>query len=280
MDRNKKKTAHSRVTELPFSNSQQTKIWFKDEIGNDNASISLASEARANAMNTRRSRANSESKGSVSRAGGAKLPSISSGTADGNMKHYLDETSKWRQLRKAFNMPELRYEFLSHMQGSMSSTVQSGKFLDKLNNFVKNLEDNQDFENRSNLSFLMRTRFQPTYQLGPFIPFRTSHVHDLMKIVLDNTVDNLTNDTSPLKSESSIKPVMEHLTTTIKSRVKAESDKRYKIVVFSTICELKHQDMIVASKCLWNLETDRSVSIKETFRNYVITVQLYAIYKD
>ena len=192
-----------------------------------------------------------------------------SSSSDTYKNTYLDETFKWRKLRKQFKLPELKYEYLTHMHGSLASNVKSTKFLDVVNSYLSFV--GQDSANLP--------RFEPTYRVEPIVKFNPSLTEDLMRSVLQNFVESML-EPDTLKSNSSAKAIIEHLTTTIKNRIKPVCDKRYRLVVFTTICELKHQDFIVASKCLWNSETDHSVFIKDTFRNYVILVNLYAIYKE
>jgi hypothetical protein len=202
-----------------------------------------------------------------------KVNSVVTNSSDLQMSKYLDQTSQWRDLRKKLNLPELKYEYLTYMHGSLSSQVNSIRFLTTLNQILSSKYATEIGGDE------LGPRYEPTYQLTPHEDFKYSKIEFTMKNVLRNFVENML-EPETLLSKSSTKAVIEHLTTTIKNCVKPLVDKRYKLVVYTAICQLAQQDLFVASTCLWDSQNDRCVSIRDTFKNHVIIVNFYAVYKE
>ncbi len=83
-----------------------------------------------------------------------------------------------------------------------------------------------------------------------------------------------------MNSKGNIKVLVDHLSTSIKNRVKPIIDPRYKLVVHTTISEQKHQGLLIASKCIWDITNDICITFRETYQNYAIVINLYAIYHE
>lgn len=177
---------------------------------------------------------------------------------------YMNETAPWRLVRENMTLPALppkndRFSYNS------SQMYDAYVVLKKIQTGVKDDSTIIDYE--------------PTYRLEPVKKLDRNKAQMIMQNVVRNISQNmLTIET--MKSESSLKASIDHLITTIKSQVKLIADKRYKLIVNATICEQKYQGIMIASKCLWDSENDISITVKQNFKNYVIVVSLYAIYKE
>ncbi len=123
------------------------------------------------------------------------------------------------------------------------------------------------------------TQFEPTYQMEPKIKVNQIKAEQIIRNVLNNFIEHIFNS-EMMSSESSIKTGLSHLSTTIKSRIKAIADERHKIIVNTTISEQKNQGIIIATKSLWDPENDFSISIQENHKNYVFLVNLFIIYHE
>ena len=141
-----------------------------------------------------------------------------------------------------------------------------------LNEFKKETEVGDDKE-------ISVKTIEPTYRMEPVKKFDRATAEKIIHEVLNNFIENLFS-TEMMSSSSSVKSCIEHLTTTIKSRMKTIADQRYKIIVNTTISEQKYQGLIIASKCLWDTENDISINIKETYKNYVFLINLYLVYHE
>ena len=119
------------------------------------------------------------------------------------------------------------------------------------------------------------TQFEPTYQMEPKIKINQIKAEQ----ILSNFIEHIFSS-EMMSSESSIKTGLSHLSTTIKSRIKAIADERHKIIVNTTISEQKNQGIIIATKSLWDPENDFSITIQENHKNYVFLVNLFIIYHE
>lgn len=124
-------------------------------------------------------------------------------------------------------------------------------------------------------------QYEPTYQLGPKQCFNRNEAENIIQNILSSFVRDLdSSSSSPAKTMESICKSSADLTTLINSRVKHFADKRYKIVVYKIVIDREYQGVTVATKCLWNADTDVCISVREDFKNYSIIVNLYADYHE
>lgn len=176
---------------------------------------------------------------------------------DPYFNQYLKETSQWRNLRKRINLPELTHQKIS-----------------------KNRKNIWDLKKLKDIEIQLNSvRYEPTYQLEPYVKFDSCKAEQIMQDVLQNFIENIL-EPETMNSKSSVKSSIEHLTTSVKSRVKLIADKRYKLVVNTCVFEKCHQGVLVGSKCLWDAQNDVCVSVNQTYRNYVFVINLYAVYHE
>jgi hypothetical protein len=174
---------------------------------------------------------------------------------------YMKDTSKWRLIRTNIGLPSLRNQSVFKRLSGIDLVMKFKK--------DKNETLSEDF----------RPTYEPTYRLQPVLKFDRAKAEDIISKVLATFLCNMFNSTL-MSSETGVKSFIEHLSTTIKTKVKAVTDQRYKIIVNCTIAEQKYQGFIAASKCLWDTENDICVSVRETHNNYVFLVNLFAIYQE
>mmetsp|Transcript_16133 Transcript_16133/g.16265 ORF Transcript_16133/g.16265 Transcript_16133/m.16265 type:complete len:133 (+) Transcript_16133:141-539(+) len=55
---------------------------------------------------------------------------------------------------------------------------------------------------------------------------------------------------------------------------------RYKVIVQTTIGQMKDQGVRVASRCLWDIQTDNYASISYTNQSLFCSVLIFALYTD
>eukprot|EP00499_Haloplacidia_sp_CaronLabIsolate_P002622 CAMPEP_0196782018 /NCGR_PEP_ID=MMETSP1104-20130614/10536_1 /TAXON_ID=33652 /ORGANISM="Cafeteria sp., Strain Caron Lab Isolate" /LENGTH=130 /DNA_ID=CAMNT_0042152249 /DNA_START=22 /DNA_END=417 /DNA_ORIENTATION=+ len=103
--------------------------------------------------------------------------------------------------------------------------------------------------------------YLPTYKLEPDdeTRVRPSQIQAICKSVMEETLRGQKYD------EDNCREWSLEISESIKSRVKALNIPRYKVVVQVTIGEMKHQGVMISSKCLWDPNTDNYSS--ETFKN-------------
>ncbi|KAL0239096.1 hypothetical protein PCE1_004787 [Barthelona sp. PCE] len=98
-----------------------------------------------------------------------------------------------------------------------------------------------------------------TYQLAPERPFQATPVREIIKSVIEEKLG--THPYEPIWANG----ISQEISEEVRARVTDLDFDRYKIVVLTTVTENKSQGCIVASRCLWDAETDNYVS--ENFSN-------------
>lgn len=117
---------------------------------------------------------------------------------------------------------------------------------------------------------------EPTYRMEPkeserFIPRK---VQDVIKEVITKKLDGLEYESAKCKI------LAQELATEIKARVKELEWKRYKLAVQSVIGEVKSQGCAVASRCLWDTETDNYASFSYKNETLFCVVMVFGLYLE
>ena len=175
---------------------------------------------------------------------------------DSHMIKYLFETNKARKQSHGYELPTLN---------------MLRKYSDR------NYLFNYYFEQSQNVKFENEIRYENTYRMGPTKLLDPVVVEFHMNALLDKFL-NIVDLNEVMSSRSAIKTSLEHLTTTVKGKIKPLVDKRYKLIVHCSVLELNYQGVCIGSRCLWNSDTDLCVSINKSSKNYVILTNLYAVY--
>ena len=189
------------------------------------------------------------------------------GSEDTYLRQYLADTEKARISGQTSRLPAINKSQIS----PVLRTKHMGLF-DFYTNFSNLQKGIQEEEEETVL-------YEPTYRTDPKEKIDQVLIEDKVKSILCNFLKNI-NTTQTMSSRSSVKSSMENLTTTIKTRMKKLIESRYKLVVNCTVIESKYQGVIVASKCLCDLNNDICVTVKEYRNNFAFIVNFFAIYHE
>lgn len=119
-------------------------------------------------------------------------------------------------------------------------------------------------------------KLENTFRLGPseVQKFNSSRVRKLVGDILNNHLQNAKYE--PNKS----KDLVQILSEEIKMRVKSIIYKRYKLVVNITIGQNNGNSIILASRALWNPETDNECTVEFKNNSLYCIASVYAAYFD
>ena len=119
-------------------------------------------------------------------------------------------------------------------------------------------------------------RLENTYRLGPHDnqKFNVTRVSRLVYDIMQNHLENLKYEPNKCKD------MVQLLSEEIKARTKSILYKRYKLVVNLTIGPSLGSSLIMASRSLWNPETDNECTV--TFKNNSLfaIATIFACYYD
>ena len=161
-----------------------------------------------------------------------------------------------------------------------------------------------DFTNFSNLNKEIIIEesehlYEPTYKLKPNKGIDLEKIESVMKESLNTYIKDI--DVPILvKSQIKVENCLTDLTSFIKSRLRSLKkyepmkpmeensmnlfskiiDDRYRIIIFCYLVEKKYQGCIAASRCLWNSETDASITVKEERGNHEFIINFFAVYYE
>jgi len=118
--------------------------------------------------------------------------------------------------------------------------------------------------------------WEPTYRMKPkdnerFIP---RQVEAIIKEVMDKKLKKAKFD------DAKCKQLALELCSEIKERVKDLNIPRYKVVLQSVIGEVKGQGAYIASRCLWDTETDNYASFSMKNSSLFCVVMVFGLYLE
>mmetsp|Transcript_111152 Transcript_111152/g.309003 ORF Transcript_111152/g.309003 Transcript_111152/m.309003 type:complete len:134 (+) Transcript_111152:174-575(+) len=119
--------------------------------------------------------------------------------------------------------------------------------------------------------------FEPTYHMRPVsedVRFRPSQVRKACEEVLASVLDG-----KVWKGEEETIWSVE-IAEEIKRRVKAMDIPRYKVVVQVTIGEMKQQGVRVASRCLWDTDSDNYASFSYKNESLWCVAMVFGCYTE
>ena len=122
--------------------------------------------------------------------------------------------------------------------------------------------------------------YEPTYRMEPQARFNRQMAEDVIEREIEALIESDAIDPEMLKVEAYAKNLMEKFTAKVKRLIKHNTPDRYKLLVNSYLIELKSQDLMLGSKCLWDPKNDCMVSVQQTIRNHLILVNLFAVYHE
>ncbi|XP_046839667.1 dynein light chain Tctex-type 5-B-like [Xenia sp. Carnegie-2017] len=115
--------------------------------------------------------------------------------------------------------------------------------------------------------------YQNTYKTEPDRRFEVSTV----KTIIEQTLSTL-GDT--IYESGRCRELCKNLSRLIEERVKQQKYKRYKIVCFVTIGELRNQGLHVVSRCVWDGEKDNFATAAYENSSILAVGTVYGVYMD
>ncbi|XP_018330570.1 tctex1 domain-containing protein 1 [Agrilus planipennis] len=113
-----------------------------------------------------------------------------------------------------------------------------------------------------------------TYQLEPKKKFSSDQVQKIIRVFLEDAIDNLTYD--PVKCAK----LCQTLSEMIKDKVKEQQYDRYKIVAVVTIGEKRSQDVLSILGFLWDPQRDSYALYTEENMFVYIVGMCFGIYYE
>lgn len=119
-------------------------------------------------------------------------------------------------------------------------------------------------------------RLENTYRMTPNDGqrFNAAKVKKLVNEILRNHLENFKYEANKCND------MVELLSEEIKTRTKSIVYKRYKLVVYLTIGQNFDNSVVVASRSLWNPETDNECTVTFTNKTLYAVATVYACYFD
>mgnify|MGYP001810971072 CR=1 FL=1 len=119
-------------------------------------------------------------------------------------------------------------------------------------------------------------KLENTFRLGPSDSqrFNVSRVQSLVSDILQNHLENMAYDHARCKDMSM------KLSDEIKTRIRSIVYKRYKLIVNVTLGQNLGNSIIIASRSLWNAETDNGCTVQFKNSSLYAIVTIFAAYYD
>lgn len=129
---------------------------------------------------------------------------------------------------------------------------------------------------QTELPHQLTAKIANTYKLRPDADkrFRCNDVKDTIDRVLESHLKELPYDPEKCKS------LLPCIADEIKDKVKVLGFERFKLVCVVTIGQLNNQGVRVASRCLWDVETDRVASSSFCGNDLFATAAVFGIYRE
>jgi len=115
---------------------------------------------------------------------------------------------------------------------------------------------------------------EPTYRMAPTKKFSASHVNDVLKEFVNDRLQGYRYHGKFAKNLARV------LGDEVKDKIKSLHYDRYKIVCTVILGELKDQDMVISSRCAWDVKTDNSVSYTHKTRQYFCNINVFGVYRE
>ena len=178
-------------------------------------------------------------------------------------------------------IPQNRYVSRQSMHSSQSGNVDTLGSLPNLGNqrllsMSKRNSVSSTIDHYSHNFYQPGHKVENTYSLGPNDnqKFNSAKVQKLVRDILNSSFENVKYEPNKCKDQVQL------ISDEIKTRIKSIVYKRYKIVVSLTIGQNTGNSIIIASRSLWNTETDNECTI--TYKNSTLyaIASIFATYFD
>ncbi|CAF0858201.1 unnamed protein product [Adineta steineri] len=119
-------------------------------------------------------------------------------------------------------------------------------------------------------------RYENTYRMEPTHDHKVDidQVRRLTTDIIQAAISGYKYDVNRAKKFSS------SLSERIRNEIRQLSFTRYKTIVQVTIGQKRSQGLLVASRCLWDIQLDRQLTISKQTANAFITVTIFLVYTE
>ena len=117
-------------------------------------------------------------------------------------------------------------------------------------------------------------KVENSYQMEPTVKFPASQITEIANEVLSERLEGAEYD------ENACKELSKELCNEIQSKIKELTMPRYKFVCYVHIGQIKGQDMVIASRCLWDTNVDNFASAKFENRSLFATASVFGFYYE
>jgi hypothetical protein len=180
------------------------------------------------------------------------------------------------QAQRSVNKPNPTNQIQTSRQSVQSHNSSSGDTLGNLPSQSYGLKPSKrnslslssTADHYSHSNQLSQLKYENTYSLGPndSQKFNVSRVQRLVNDILTNHLENFKYEPNKCRD------MVQLLSDEIKTRVKSITYKRFKLIVNLTIGQNIGNSIMIASRSLWNTETDNGMCF---ILNYIISIRLY-----
>ena len=178
-------------------------------------------------------------------------------------------------------VPQGRYVSRLSMNSSQSGNADTLGSLPNLGNqrllsMSKRNSVSSTIDHYSHNFYQSPQKIENTYSLGPSDnqKFNSSKVQKLVKDILSNHLENVKYE--PNKCRDQVQLISDE----IKTRIKSIVFKRFKIVVSLTIGQNTGNSIIIASRALWNTDTDNECTVQFKNNTLYAICSIFATYFD
>lgn len=119
-----------------------------------------------------------------------------------------------------------------------------------------------------------RIRLEPTYLTGPKRRFESHLAREVIRQVVDSRLARVCYTAKRAAALAA------SLSDEIKTSMKGLNFDRYKYVVTTTLGEKNHQDMVVTSRCAWDIDSDNSATYEWQSTDMFCCVVVFAVYHE
>jgi hypothetical protein len=163
-------------------------------------------------------------------------------------------------------------------QSAMSTHSTSNSVLGDMPSIKKrnSISSTYDHHAYHSNSYHPTARFENTYALEPNEnqKFNVSRIEETVKEILNNHLENVKYEPNKCKD------LVQLLSDEIKTRVKSLVYKRYKIIATLTIGQNVGNSVIMASRSLWNTETDNGCTVVYKNNTIFAVAAVFATYNE
>ena len=119
-------------------------------------------------------------------------------------------------------------------------------------------------------------RYENTYRMEPAPDHKADmdQLHRLTTDILDSAMHRYRYD------PNRVRKFVANLAERIRNEIKSLPFKRYKTIVQVVIGQKRSQGLLIASRCLWDVELDRHLTITKQTANAFVTAAVFLVYNE